>query len=112
MQPVSPKACSLWFPTLQPSRGPNQARQDERLQADVRRSGRATVKESLLDAFAERGEQPVPSMAGLTWLVGGAEAGGAQAEKVMRSAFTVLDDNLVHLRAQYAQARPSPRPKP
>ena len=23
----------------------------------------------------------------------------------MRSAFTVLDDNLVHLRAQYAQAR-------
>ena len=82
-----------------------EARQDGRLQTDVRRSGRATVKESLLDAFAERGEQPVPSMAGLTWLVGGAEAGGAQAEKVMRSAFTVLDDNLVHLRAQYAQAR-------
>ena len=62
-----------------------EARQDGRLQTDVRRSGRATVKESLLDAFAERGEQPVPSMAGLTWLVGGAEAGGAQAEKVMRS---------------------------
>ena len=37
-----------------------EARQDGRLQTDVRRSGRATVKESLLDAFAERGEQPVP----------------------------------------------------
>eukprot|EP00964_Phaeocystis_antarctica_P042544 scaffold24392_cov57-Phaeocystis_antarctica.AAC.2 len=44
-------------------------------------------------------------MAGLTWLVGGAEVGGAAAEKVMRSAFTVLDDNLINLRAQYAQAR-------
>ena len=75
------------------------------LGADVRRSGRATVKESLLDAFTERGEQPVANMAGMTWLVGGAEAGGAAAEKVMRSAFTVLDDNLVNLRAQYAQAR-------
>ena len=42
--------------------------------------------------------------------MGGAEAGGAQAEKVMRSAFTVLDDNLVHLRAQYAQALPSYHP--
>ena len=30
----------------------------------------------------------------------------------MRSAFTVLDDNLVHLRAQYAQALPSPGPNP
>ena len=56
-------------------------------------------RESLLDAFTERGEQPVAGMAGLTWLVGGAEVGGAAAEKVMRSAFTVLDDNLVNLRA-------------
>ena len=82
-----------------------EARQPDRQQADVRRSGRATVKESLLDAFTERGEQPVANMAGMTWLVGGAEVGGAAAEKVMRSAFTVLDDNLVNLRAQYAQAR-------
>ena len=78
---------------------------EARQQADVRRSGRATVKESMLDAFAERGEQPVAGMAGLTWLVGGADAGGAAAEKVMRSAFTVLDDNMINLRSQYAQAR-------
>ena len=35
----------------------------------------------------------------------GRSDGGAAAERIMRGAFSVLDDNVVLLRAQYAAAR-------
>ena len=37
--------------------------------------------------------------------MGGADVGGIGAEKIMKDAFSVLDDNLVMLRAQYSAAR-------
>ena len=70
----------------------------------TRRSSRAVGKESLLDAFAES-LQTVPEAPELLYAVGGAEAGGSAAERIMRGAFSVLDDNLVMLRAQYSAAR-------
>ena len=71
----------------------------------MRRSSRAAVgKDSLLDAFADS-IHTIPGAPGLRYAVGGADVGGITAEKIMRSSFSVLDDNLVNLRAQYQTAR-------
>ena len=70
----------------------------------VRRSARERAKETLLDAFSDEA-QPVANAPELSFAIGGAEVGGAAAERIMRGAFTVLDDNVVMLRAQYAAAR-------
>lgn len=70
----------------------------------VRRSSRAAGKDSLLDAFAEK-RHAVLDVEGLTYEVGGADVGGSGAERIMRGAFSVLDDNLVMLRSQYSAAR-------
>ena len=70
----------------------------------TRRSSRAVGKESLLDAFGDA-THSIPDAPEYEFLVGGADAGGATAERIMRGAFSVLDDNLVMLRAQYATAR-------
>ena len=70
----------------------------------VRRSGRASGKESALDAFANQ-SIAVPGAPHLSFSVGGAETGGVAAERIVRSAFSVLDDNCIMLRSQYACAR-------
>ena len=70
----------------------------------MRRSSRAVGKDSLLDAFADA-PNSIRGAPGLRYAVGGAETGGVAAEKIMRSSFSVLDDNLVYLRAQYQTAR-------
>ena len=77
----------------------------------MRRSSRAVGKESLLDTFADA-QHAVPSAPDVYFTVGGAEVGGVAAERIMRGAFSVLDDNLVLLRAQVRAARLSPRPAP
>ena len=69
----------------------------------VRRSSRALAKESWLDAFADTVHEI--EEVGLGFAVGGVDVGGSVAEKIMRDAFSVLDDNLLMLRAQYATAR-------
>ena len=72
----------------------------------MRRSSRATGKESVLDAFAES-EHAVSDATDqqLSYVVGGSDVGGAGAERILRGAFTSLDDNLITLRAQYSGAR-------
>ena len=70
-----------------------------------RRSSRATGKESVLDAFGESEHAVGDADEHLAYVVGGSDVGGACAERIMRSAFTTLDDNLVMLRAQYTCAR-------
>ena len=70
----------------------------------VRRSGRASGKDSPLDAFAGPAK-PLDGSSSYTFAVGGAEVGGVAADKVMRGAFSCLDDNVITLRAQYSDCR-------
>ena len=57
-----------------------------------------------VDAFADA-QQAVPSSNDLHFVVGGGDVGGAAAERIMRSAFEHLDDNLVLLRRGEAKVR-------
>jgi hypothetical protein len=71
----------------------------------MRRSSRATGKESVLDAFADSRHPVGEPQQQLSYQVGGADVGGAGADRIMRGAFETLDDNMVGLRTQYAAAR-------